>query len=560
MDALTPLPRHDPVFLASSLSATLRASGALDTASACLCQAAALLVSRTLRFDAADPQWPDRDRLLLSSTLSPLAAALTALCGADESFATTMLDPPGQSLGAALGAAMAERALAARFGRSLIDHRTWVLATLADLETGLGQEAAAAAGAQRLGRLAVIAAIPDGQVCPPGLASTWTIRQVRSDDVEALQGAISAGLRSHKPTLIACTGDIQELHANIDERNETDDAAGEAWQLAGSRGASARRAWLRRLARHTSREEFDRTLAHRMPPRWHSVLSEPGPLLAENQSAVAPIATCRQALVRLAPILPELVSLPHEAGASVTPATPYIQGHARACALAGMTLHGGLIPLGHTRLSEIEGLGPALRTAAQANLRVIHVVVEPEASCPTAGHRAALRAMRNVFVFRPADASETLESIELALRRTHGPSVLMLSEVPFTPLLDRPTRSRCVHGGFLVREPRGRRDVTLIASGAELAITLQAQEALGAAGVGTAVVSLPCWELFANQERSFRDQVLGTSPRIGIEAGSGFGWERWLGSRGAFIGSEDDRGACSVTIERIMTAAREALS
>ena len=233
-----------------------------------------------------------------------------------------------------------------------------------------------------------------------------------------------------------------------------------------------------------------------------------------------------------------------------------MQVQARACALGGMALHGGLIPAGHTGMSDAEGLGPALRTAAQAGLRVLHLVAEPPGPCPTAGHRAALRAMRNVFVFRPADASETLECLELALRRTHGPSVLMLSAAACPPLTDRPTRIRCVHGGFLVREPARKRDITLIASGAELAAALAAHDELEAGGIATAVVSLPCWELFANQEQGWRDQVLGTAPRIGIEAGSGFGWERWLGARGSFVGSEDDNGACPITAARITAAAR----
>jgi transketolase len=130
--------------------------------------------------------------------------------------------------------------------------------------------------------------------------------------------------------------------------------------------------------------------------------------------------------------------------------------------------------------------------------------------------------------------------------------VLLLSEVACAPLTDRPTRSRCVHGGFLARAPAGPRDVTLIASGAELALALRAQDALAGERIAAAVVSLPCWELFANQEAAWREQVLGTAPRLGVEAGSGFGWERWLGPGGAFVGS--DEGA--IKVERIVAAAK----
>ena len=551
MDAFTPqlpLPRRDLAFLASGLTETLRAKGLLDPWAACLCRAAALLISTTLRFDAADPAWPDRDRVVMSPALRPLAEAITALMGAGSGFLSILPDPPGQSLGAALGMAMAERTLAARFGRSLVDHRTWVLATPADLSTGLAQEAAAAAGAQRLGRLTVIAAMPDAAQCPLAFAASWTLREVAADDDASLQGAFSSALRSHKPTLVTCAPARSATPAPAQEHETA------AWAAAGSRGAAARRSWLRRLARHPSRDEFERTTAGRMPPRWHTVLSEPGPLVEEGQPLIAPLTTARLALVRLASLLPELVTLSNDS--ADTAASLHIHNHARACALGGMAMHGGTVPVGQTRLADTEGLGPALRTASQAGLRVIHIVSEPAKPCPTAGHRAGLRAMRNVFVFRPADASETLECAELALRRVHGPSILMLSEVACAPLMDRPTRTRCVHGGFLVREPQGRRDVTVIASGIELVTALAAHDVLEQAGVMAAVVSLPCWELFANQEPAWREQVLGAGLRIGIESGSGFGWERWLGSRGVFIGSEDDDGACDITVERIVAAAR----
>jgi transketolase len=199
-------------------------------------------------------------------------------------------------------------------------------------------------------------------------------------------------------------------------------------------------------------------------------------------------------------------------------------------------------------------LGTALRAAAYAGLRTVYLVAEPATPCPTAGHRAALRAMRNVFVFRPADASETLECTELALRRVHGPSVLLLSEVPCAPLAERPTRTRCVHGGFLARAPSKRRDVTLIASGTELSLALQVHDCLARTGIVSAVVSLPCWELFANQEQEWRDEVLGRAPRVGIESGSGFGWERWLGAGGVFVGSGSGDESGLVTAERIMAA------
>jgi transketolase len=509
-----------------------------------LAAAAAILVSRHLCFDPADPHWADRDRLVVSPALQPLGTLMAELAGVRADFAVLPADPGGECVGAAVGLAMAERSLAARFGRSLVDHRTWVVTSGEELVSGHAQEAAAAAAALRLGRLTVLAGFPESAPCPAAFASNWTVRRAAADDEAALQAAISAAMRSHKPTLIACIG--RPSTAGLG-------APGPAVTRAiGGRGTGVRRAWLRRLARHTAREEFERTMAARLPPGWHGVFSEPGPWLPAGQAETAPRAACRQALTRLSSLVPELTCLPAEppGGAVSFPWQNHVQ--ALACALVGMAGHGGVLPIGQVALSSTTHLGTALRAAAQAGLRTVYLVAEPGTPCPTAGHRAALRAMRNVFVFRPADVFETLECAELALRRVHGPSVLLLSEVPCAPLADRPTRTRCVHGGFLARAPAKRRDVTLIASGAELALALQANDCLARTGIISAVVSLPCWELFANQEQEWRDEVLGEAPRVGIESGSGFGWERWLGAGGVFVGTGGNDGP--VTAERIVAA------
>ncbi len=544
MDAISP--RFGPACAdgADKLTAWLQDHAAgMDQPCASLATAAAILLSRHLRFDAADPHWPDRDRVVASPPLRPLMTRAADLAGTRGEFAVTLPDPPGQSLGAAVGLAMAERMLAARFGRSLVDHRTWVFATPADLATGLAQEAAAAAAALRLGRLTVLAAFPDAEPLPPGFTANWTVRRTDAGDEAAVHAAISAALRSQKPTLIACLGQPPAA------ADAGDPAAAPAL---GGRGAAARRAWLRRLARHSAREEFDRTLDAKLPAHWHKFFSDPGPLVAAGQSGTSPAAASREAFSKLSGLLPELVCLPSEGTCKFLWQT-HVQ--ALACAAGGLALHGGIMPVAHTGFSTVESLAPALRTAAEFGLRIVHIVSEPPNPCPTAGHRAGLRAMRNVFVFRPADASETLECAELALRRTHGPSVVFLSDAACAPLCERPTRTRCVHGGFVAAEPDGRRDATLIASGAELPVALRAQALLSEAGVATAVVSLPCWELFANQEPAWRDQILGRAPRIGVEAGSGFGWERWLGTAGVFVGSETG----PITDDKIVAAVLSAV-
>jgi transketolase len=183
-----------------------------------------------------------------------------------------------------------------------------------------------------------------------------------------------------------------------------------------------------------------------------------------------------------------------------------------------------------------------LRAAAAAGLHFVECLVEPARPCPSAGYRASLRAMRNLLVFRPADASEALECAELALRRGGGPCVLLLCEQPVPLLADRPARTRCAKGGYVLREAAAPRAVTLVASGPELHVALQAHKILAAAAIPAAIVSMPCWSFFASQEPDWQRAVLGDAPIVALETGSGFGWDRFLGNEGLFIGDDPTAG------------------
>jgi transketolase len=149
---------------------------------------------------------------------------------------------------------------------------------------------------------------------------------------------------------------------------------------------------------------------------------------------------------------------------------------------------------------------------------------------------ASLRAMPNVHVYRPADAMETAECWELAMRRTDGPSVLALSRQALPALRSDPGENRSARGGYVLAEAEGPRQGTIIATGSEVSIAMEAREKLAGEGIAVAVVSLPCWDVFAQQPEAYRAQVLGGAPRVGIEAASGFGWDQWLGPDGTFIG------------------------
>jgi transketolase len=518
-----------------------------------------LLFARHLRFDSADPGWADRDRLLLAADLAPLGAALTRLACLPAEACHAL----GTPLGIGIGLVLAERLLAARFGRSLVDHRSWVFANGADLATGPMQEAAVLAGLWRLGRLAVIVSVPEADT--PGLAgfaaAGWSVRRVPAGEAGDVAAAISAALRSQKPTLIAClpSTDPPLPHA----RAEGGEAA-QAWANTGRRNAGMRRAWLKRLARHTSRLDFEAAISGRLPPGWHRALFEAGPLLPPGQTSISTAETLRLAWTRLAGSLPDLTSLPGSSGWKQPGAqTEFCHARAQAgclaqgigAAMAGMALHGGFLPVAAHCLSDLDHLWPGLRAAASSGLHFVECLVEPAGPAP-AGHRASLRAMPNLLLFRPADASEALECAELALRRGTGPSVLLLSEHPVPLLAERPARTRCAKGGYILQEPAAPRAVTLVASGPELHVAIKARMLLAARAIPAAVVSMPCWAYFSRQDPQWQQAVLGDAPIVALEAGSGFGWERWLGPYGLFIGAdplayETDTSASTLCAHRV---------
>jgi transketolase len=247
-----------------------------------------------------------------------------------------------------------------------------------------------------------------------------------------------------------------------------------------------------------------------------------------------------------------------------------------AAAMNGMALHGGIIPYSGTFLVFSDYMRPAIRLAALMRQRVIHVLTHDSIGLGEDGpthqpveHLASFRAMPNVFVFRPADAIETAECWELAVKRSDGPSLLALSRQNLPAVREDAGENRCARGGYVLAEANGPRKATLIATGSEVHVALAAREALQAEGIPAAVVSLPCWEIFAAQDASYREQVLGAALRVGIEAAVGFGWERWLGPDGIFIGmngfgasapAEDLFRHFGITAEAVAAAVRKRLA
>ncbi len=580
------------------------------------------LWTRFHKFDAADPHWPDRDRFVLSAGHgSMLLYALIYLTGhagmtiddirnfrqshspaaghpeygAHPAIETTT-GPLGQGIATAVGMALAERSMAARFGKSLVDHHTWVIATDGDMMQGIGHEAAALAGHLRLNKLTVM--YDDNQVLADGdtaltcsddamkrfAACGWATKRVDGHDPAQIHAALSFAVRSRKPTLIACATIIglgaptkAGMHGMHGSPLGEHEAAGarhllnwtdqpfqmpqdllDRWHAAGSRGASARRSWLKRLARHGQRAEFERVLAGRLPDNWHEAVAVLKQDIAEARPKLASRTTSQKCLDVLAPAIPEMI------GGSANPTGSMLakgmasisagnfsgrcihygmREHGMAAAANGMALHGGVIPCIGTFFVLSDYLRPALRLCAIMRQRVIYVLTHDSIGLGDDGpahqpveHLASLRAMPNVHVMRPADAMETAECWELALRRADGPSLLVLSRQDLPAWRTDSGENRCARGGYVLAEAEGPRQATLIATGAEVSIAMAARERLAVEGIAAAVVSLPCWESFALQDESYRTQVLGGAPRVGIEAAGGFGWDRWLGPDGLFLG------------------------
>ena len=591
-----------------------------------MADAATVLWSRVLRYDAADPRWPDRDRFVLSAGHgSMLLYALLHLTGhagmeLDHLRRFRQLDSPaaghpehgehpaieattgplGQGLAAGVGMALAERMMAARFGKSLVDHRTWVVASDGDLQEGVSHEAACLAGHLRLEKLTVLwddnSVSIDGDA---GLAVSadplrhfaalgWATKRVDGHDPAAVAAALSLALRSKKPTLIACRTIIgfaaptkagtASCHGRPLGGTEAEAAKAALdwphppftvppdlmarWGAAGSRGTAARRAWLKRLTRHPLRPEFERVLAGRLPDTWHEAMAELKAQLADTRPAIATRHASQRVLGTLAAAIPELTGgaadLADSSGtlaSSMTSVAPgsyagrYIhygvREHGMAACMNGMALHGGLLPYAGTFLVFSDYMRPALRLAALMRQRVIMVLThdsiglgEDGATHQPIEQLAGLRALPGVHLMRPADALETAECWELAIRRADGPTLLVLSRQAVPALRTDAGENRCARGGYVLLEADGPRQATLVATGSEVAVAAEARRMLAADGIAAAVVSLPCWALFAAQSPDYRAAVLGAAPRWGIEAACGFGWERWLGDEGSFIGMD----------------------
>ena len=615
---------------ALSMDAVQQANSGHPGAPMGMADIATVLFTKFLKFDPSDPAWPDRDRFVLSNGHgSMLLYSLLYLTGYDDididqvrNFRQlgsrtaghpeyghargieTTTGPLGQGIANAVGMALAERMMEARFGADIVDHYTYVFAGDGCLMEGISHEAISLAGHLKLGKLIVLfddndisidgptdMAVSDDQL-KRFEASGWETSRVDGHDHDAIAGAIEAARKSDKPSLIACKTVIGYGAPNKEGTASThgaplgdDEIAGareklgwphapfevpedilNAWRSAGRQAAAERQAWNGRLSalEAAKRDAFERTVAGDLPADFDIVFEAYKKELAENPPKLATRQASQKALNVLTKAVPEMIggsadltgsNLTLADGMEAVSAENYggshiyygVREHGMAAAMNGMALHGGLIPYGATFLVFTDYCRPSIRLSALMKQRVIYVMTHDSIGLGEDGpthqpveHLSSLRAMPNVNVFRPCDAIETAECWQIALQSKETPSVMALTRQGLAPT--RTTHSAenlSAKGGYIAADADGERKATIIATGSEVEIALAAREALQADGIGTAVVSMPCQELFDAQDEAYRQSVLGPENiRVAVEAAVKLGWDRYIGPKGGFVGMD----------------------
>ena len=512
----------------------------------------------------------------------------------------TTTGPLGQGIATSVGFALAERMMAAKFGANLVDHRTWVIAGDGCLQEGISHEAIDLAGHLKLGRLNVLwddnSISIDGAT---GLSTSmnqiqrfraagWHVQSVDGHDHDAIREALAAAAANRKPSLVACKTTIGFGAPTLAGTAKThgaplgdEEIAGmrqalgwtaepftipqdiqDAWAKTGQRSLAAYDDWQDRLENSPKKKRFEAAMSGEMPVKltramkaYKQSLKEDAPKLATRQSSQKALEVINAATDLTVGGSADLTGSNLTKTDATLPVTPGkykgryihygIREHGMAAAMNGIALHGGMVPYGGTFLVFTDYARGAIRLSALMKQRVIYVMTHDSIGLGEDGpthqpveHLAMLRATPNLLVFRPGDAVEVAEAWEAALMQKDAPSVLALSRQG-TPTLrqEKSHDNLTMKGGYILREAAGKRDITIMATGTELALAVEAADVLKEKyALHAAVVSMPCWELFDQQVDAYKASVLGDAPRLAIEAAVRFGWDRYLGENGGFVG------------------------
>ncbi len=593
-----------------------------------MADAVTALFADHLKFDASEPDWPDRDRFILSAGHgSMLIYSLLHLTGYEDmtidelrnfrqlgartaghpefghaAGIETTTGPLGQGLANGVGFAMAERHLAARFSNRLVDHFTYVIAGDGCLMEGVSHEAASIAGHMGLDRLIVL--FDDNGISIDGSTNLavsddtttrfeaygWQVLAVDGHDMNAVSAAIAtAKAYTGKPSLIRCktvigfgapnkagTSAVHGAPLGGEEINGTRTALGwhhapfeipaeiiANWREVGSRGSAARAAWQARYD-ELDTSDFDKAMRGDWDREIEEAVRQWKISLAAEPLKIATRVASQKAIEAILPACPALFGgsadltgsnntrvSAHEVFSKDNYGGSYIhygvREHGMAAAMNGIALHGGAIPYGATFLVFTDYCRPSIRLSALMRQQVVYVMTHDSIGLGEDGpthqpveHLAALRAIPNLNVFRPADAVETAEAWQCALTNKTKPSILALSRQPLAQFRTNDLQdNKTARGAYIAAGDAATGKITLLASGSEVAIALAARETLAENGLLTTVVSVPCLELFWQQDATYRRALLGSGPRIVIEAAVRQPWDRLLNEGDGFVGLND---------------------
>lgn len=585
---------------------------------------ATVLFSKFIKLDAANPRWFDRDRFVLSAGHgSMLLYSLLYLTGYEDICLDDLKNfrqlgaktaghpeyghlagidmttgPLGQGITSAVGMALAERIIAAKYGEDVCSHYTYVIAGDGCLMEGISEEAISTAAHLGLNKLIVFwdnnNITIDGSVSAANStdqikrfqAVGWNTIEIDGHNYDQIEQAVAAAQKSDKPTLVACKTQIgygaptkcgtskchgsplgaeelaamrQNLNWNYEPFEVPADVL-EAWRAAGSRSHDAFLAWEKR-ARAKGREFLD-VIADKLPAGWDKELNELKRQAVKEKTKVATRKASQMCLETIVPHIPEIVGGSADLAASNLTFTSAsktvtkddyngnnvmygIREHAMAAIMNGMALHGGIIPFGGTFFVFSDYMRPAMRLAALMGIRVIYVLTHDSIGVGEDGpthqpieHLASYRCMPNILTFRPCDVVETAEAWQIALETEDKPSLLALTRQGLPLLRTSAEVNLSAKGGYVIAGEDKKRQATIIATGSEVSLAVEAMNKLAEEGIKVAVVSMPCTELFDAQPIDYQEQVLGKAPRIAVEAASKFGWEKYVGLEGDIIGMD----------------------
>lgn len=615
---------------------------------------ATMLFAKHIKVNPKNPRWFDRDRFVLSAGhASSLLYSVFYLMGYKDIDKEDLMNfrqlgaktaghpeyghlegidmttgPLGQGISSAVGMALAEKIISAKYGSDVCDHYTYVIMGDGCLMEGISEEAISLAGHLKLNKL--IALWDNNNVTIDGhvdvasstnqvarfKANGWNTIEIDGHNFCQIDEALKKAKKSDKPTMIACKTTIgfgaptkcnspkchgaplgaDELAAMRQklgwtaEPFEVPEEILNDWRAAGKRSEASDKDWQKRAK--AKGKEFLDIIEGKLPKGWDKELNKMKAQAAKDKVAVASRKASQMCLEAIMPYVPQLV------GGSADLAGPNmimtkttktitakdyngnnieygVREHAMGAMMNGMALHGGILPFGGTFFVFSDYLRPSMRLAALMGLHTIYVMTHDSIGVGEDGptHQpieqlASFRAMPNILTFRPCDVVETAEAWALAIEQTSTPSILALSRQTLPALREETKHNLSARGAYIIAGDAKKRQATLIATGSEVGLAVEARNKLKEDGIEVAVVSMPCAELFDKQDILYQEEILGTAPRIAVEAASKFGWEKYVGLKGDIIGM-DGFGASApgaelykyfgITVEEVVDAVKDSL-